>query len=205
MSVCWMFMVLLACMASHAAQSQSTCTCSEKFTKQITICSPSTETVYVPCPNMTADIMTFTLLKDEEIISNQTCNKEQDAQNCTLVRFSLNEMTHRSSGIYRCEGRSIFPPPSIKVQSDLRIRIHVGHHKNCTGINHKKCDNPFLWIWILVVVLLSIYSISVTIIAFRFWVKLRKTDSSDYMNTKPRAQRDRRKKKGVQNPIPRHF
>ncbi|XP_018516445.1 uncharacterized protein LOC108872968 isoform X2 [Lates calcarifer] len=126
MSVCWMFMVLLACMASHAAQSQSTCTCSEKFTKQITICSPSTETVYVPCPNMTADIMTFTLLKDEEIISNQTCNKEQDAQNCTLVRFSLNEMTHRSSGIYRCEGRSIFPPPSIKVQSDLRIRIHVG-------------------------------------------------------------------------------
>ncbi|XP_044043977.1 T-cell-specific surface glycoprotein CD28 isoform X2 [Siniperca chuatsi] len=78
------------------------------------------------------------------------------------------------------------------------------HNKDCSDSRDQ--NSVFPWIWILVVLLIIIYSIIVTIIAFINWVKLRRTDSqSDYMNTKPRAPRDRKKKRGVQTPIPRHF
>ncbi|XP_056226886.1 T-cell-specific surface glycoprotein CD28 [Seriola aureovittata] len=220
MSVCWMFIILLGCKFSHTALSQSTCNCNEQMK---TPCVP----VHVPCPNVTADTVNFNLFKDQEVISYAGCNKFNNTLNCLetikregvklqinqqheSVSFLLTGVTDSSYGTYRCDSTITLPPPFRKVPSTLRIQVIAqGHLCNSNQNSSSLYENPspgFVWIWILVIILVSIYSIIVTIVAFANWVKLRKMDSqSDYMNTKPRAPRERRKKKGVQNPIPRHF
>ncbi|XP_022624105.1 uncharacterized protein LOC111238728 [Seriola dumerili] len=218
MSVCWMFIILLGCKFSHTALSQSTCNCNEQMK---TLCV----SVHVPCPNVTAHTMNFNLFKDQEVISAGGCNRDNNTLKCSQtikregvtldeqhepVSFLLTGVTDSSYGIYRCESTITLPPPFRKVPSTLRIQVIAeGHICNSNQNSSSLYENPsprFAWIWILVIILLSIYSIIATIIAFTNWVKLRKMDSqSDYMNTKPRAPRERRKKKGVQNPIPRHF
>ncbi|XP_070786799.1 T-cell-specific surface glycoprotein CD28 [Enoplosus armatus] len=224
MSACWMFMILMGYRLFHAAQSQSSCTCNDQLE---TVCIPAGHNVTVPCPKLIGEDVTFNLLKDQEVIYNYTSGDEKNSPNYkpaytrvgmelhenkenNTVSFMLTGVNVSRHGIYRCEGIVMFPPPFIKVQSASRILVLVEGHqckdnKNC--VNPKTDENQnsiFRWIGMLVV--LSIYCIIVTIFALVNWVNQRKTDSqSDYMNTKPRAPKDRKKKRGVQNPIPRHF
>lgn len=223
----WLFLTLLGWWPSGATRSTYPCDVPLK-----TICVPGSSSsvpvpVPVPCPKMTADEMVFNLFKDQQVISNVTCNHEGDALNCTpppphatvavemnrgnmSVWFVLDGVTDDSQATYRCEGNVIYPPPWRKVSSALRVQVLVeGHICKCNKGSGNHGDGPgrrFDWIWMLVVALLSIYSVAVTILAVVNWVRWRNTDSqSDYMNTKPIAPRDRRRKKGVQKPIPRHF
>ncbi|XP_040888044.1 uncharacterized protein si:dkey-1h24.6 isoform X2 [Toxotes jaculatrix] len=187
------------------------------------ICVPGRAKVHVPCPNVTAIDMMFRLFKDKKVIANITCSEENSTLKCTrpdtmagvelyenkqrkLVDFILTDGRH---GTYSCDGTVTFPPPYQKVQSPWMIHVHVEEHICKHNNNSRNCgDNPSRgvdWIWILAVVLLIIYSVTVTIIALITGVKLRETEcQNDYMNTKPRPSKDRRKKKGVQNP-PRHL
>uniref|UniRef100_A0A3Q3J935 Immunoglobulin V-set domain-containing protein n=2 Tax=Monopterus albus TaxID=43700 RepID=A0A3Q3J935_MONAL len=220
MSVCWILMILLGCRTSHATQSQSNCTCNDHLK---TVCESHRGTVHVQCPNVTTEKseVRFRLYKDRKIISSLSCsrNKTVYGWTCTSesteegvspnikhtsVSFALTALTNSSQGIYSCESTIEFPPPFTK--STLSILVLV-HEYQCMCIeDSNNVNHGFHWIWILVAVLLLIYSLTVTIIASVVWVKMRRMDSqSDYMNTKPRGPRERRKKKGIQNPIQRHF
>ncbi|XP_042369155.1 uncharacterized protein LOC121962898 [Plectropomus leopardus] len=217
--VCWVFMILLSCMFSHANNSPSII-CREKL-KIARV--PVGVNVPVPCPKLTTEDVTFNLLKDEEVFYNSTCIREKNAQNCTpsytrmgvelqenteynnSVSFLLTRVNTSSYGIYRCDGIIIYPPPVRKVQNTMILVLVKGQQCPQPVIDGDQKDR-FLWFWILGIVVLGVYSLIVTIIAGTVWVKWRRSDSqSDYMNTKPKAARDRRKKRGVQIPIPRHF
>lgn len=207
-----MFIILLGYKFLHTAQSQTTCPCSEQ-----------PNPVSVPCPDKSGyQKLTIKLYKDNEEIFRISCDQGNGTHDCPAPRsrgalryvdkdnaFIITELTGSAYGIYYCEIIKTFPPPLITVPSTLKIQTLEGRicKSNQTSTTHS--DNPshgFVWIWTVAVVLLIIYSITVTIIALINWVKLRKTDShSDYMNTKPRALRERRKKKGVKNPVPRYL
>lgn len=172
--------------------------------------------------------MTFSLFKEEEVIYNHTCIRGKNATNCeppyTRVGVELREDTENKSasfkltgvnaisyGIYRCVAIVNFPPPLRKVPSALRILVRVEGHQ-CKITDKGSPKDPItdgdqkdgsLWIWIPVLVVLGIYSLIVTIISCVNWSRL--DSQSDYMNTKPKAPRDRKKKRGVQIPVPRHF
>ncbi|XP_029305445.1 uncharacterized protein LOC115019885 isoform X2 [Cottoperca gobio] len=192
-----------------------------------TLCVPAGDNVPVPCPNVTAEDVTFNLLKDDEVIHNHTCIRDKTSQTCKSqktrvavelhgenisVTFMLPGVNASSYGVYRCEGIVMFPPPYKKVSSTVLILVLVEGHQCKFNKDHSKPKtggdqkDGFLWIWILGLVLLGIYSVTVTVIAGVILVKWRRSDSqSDYMNTKPKAPRDRKKKGWVQHPIPRHF
>ncbi|KAG7240998.1 hypothetical protein INR49_026028 [Caranx melampygus] len=211
MTVCCMFIILLGCKFLHTAQSQTTCPCKEQLK---TLCG----SVSVPCPDKSEiQKLNVVLYKDNQKIfvcnSTENCSVTHSSGGVRYVdkdnKFIITEVTGRSLGIYYCEIEKFYPPPYATI-STLKIKVlEEGPicKSNQNSTNHN--DSPshgFVWIWIVAVVFLIIYSITVTIIALANWVKLRKTEShSDYMNTKPRALRERRKKKGVQNPVPRYF
>ncbi|XP_076579851.1 T-cell-specific surface glycoprotein CD28 [Chaetodon auriga] len=220
MSACWMFVILMGCRLgpSHSTQTPSTCACHDHLE---TICASPGDTVTVPCPKLDANHVIFKLLQDEEMIYNQSYVREKKAlshkpthngvgvelrenKDNSSVSFRLTGVNNSSHGIYRCEGTVIYPPPLKTVSSNWRVLVLLEGHQCCRNAKSPGPNCGFHWIWILILV--SIYSIIATIIAVVIWVKLRRTDSqSDYMNTKPKAPRERRKKRGVQNPIPRHF
>nr|BCK60956.1 T-cell costimulatory receptor CD28 [Sebastiscus marmoratus] len=222
MRACWMFMILLSCRLSHATKEP--CICKEHKT----VCVPAGNDVFVLCPDLTGQEVTFNLFKDEEVIYNHTCFHEKLTANCkprhTVLgvelrdTFMLTGVNASSYGTYRCEVKVMYPPPFLQACSAC-IHVQVEGHQCKLNKDDEKSETDdkkpetagdqkdgFLWIWILGLVLLGVYSLTVTIIAVIIWVKLRGADSqSDYMNTKPKASRDRKKKRGVQIPIPRHF
>ncbi|XP_062236501.1 T-cell-specific surface glycoprotein CD28 [Platichthys flesus] len=225
-SIGWTFLLLLGCRLSCATHvSPSTCPCDVQLK---TVCAPGREDVFVPCPNVTADEIRFKLFKEQELISNVTCTRENNTLTCTLlhttvgvkvenqrqgsVDFVLTGVTESSYGSYRCEGLVMFPPPLKTVPSAV-LKLVKGHacrsKKDTTVVSSDSGDNPsqpLFWIWIVLVAFLSIYSGTVTVIAIVIWVRMRKEASqSDYMNTKPGGMRDGRRKRGIQKPIPRHF
>lgn len=219
-----MFMILLSCRSSHATKSQSTCEDQLKI-----YCVPARANVHVSCPQIPGEDVTFNLLKEEEVIYNYTCIGAIKASNCTSrytrvgvdvheitenksVSFMLTGVKASSYGIYRCEGMNTFPPPYYKVASTSWVLVRIEGHQCKSKQNNSKLETGgeqterFLWICIVGLVVLCIYSLIVSIVACVIWVKWRRSDSqSDYMNTKPKAARDRKKKRGVQIPIPRHF
>ncbi|KAK2880333.1 T-cell-specific surface glycoprotein CD28 [Channa argus] len=216
MSVYWIFVILLCSKLSHATHSHSTNTCDEK---REPMCEPGKEEVHVPCPNISALEITLRLYKDHEVLFNLTCNLVDNKWNCPesesmagvklhekLVSFILYGLTGKNQGIYKCEGTAIFPPPIITVPSNVSIHVHM-EENNCKCCGIVIPENPSSEVmWIVVVALLSTYSLTVTTISLIIWLKMRKTDSqSDYMNTIPRAPKGRRRKRGFQYPIPRHF
>lgn len=225
MGACWVFMFLLSCRFSHATESQSIC----KELLNI-VCVPAGVNVSVPCPKLTTQDVTFYLLKEEKVIYELACTRNNTTSDCqpSQIRvgvelqdntenksasFMLTEVNASSYGIYKCESYITFPPPLKRVPNTLNILVLVEGHQ-CGG-NKNYTVKPiiagdekhgFLWIWILGIVVLGVYGITVTIIAGITWVKWRRSDSqSDYMNTKPKAPRDRKKKRGVQIPIPRYL
>ncbi|XP_078100215.1 uncharacterized protein LOC144513028 [Sander vitreus] len=217
MRACWMFMILLSCRLSHSTESPGICK------NQLNMdCVPVNGNVSVPCPEFEGEDVTFELHKDDKVIY-LTCNP--DGNNRSLckppytrvgiehhqkkenksVSFMLTGVNASSYGIYRCDRIITFPPPLTTVQSTLWILVLVEGHQCSNPKRGGDQNNGFLWIWILGLVLFGIYSLTVTIIATIIWVKWRRSDSqSDYMNTKPKETRNC-KKRGFQNPIPRHF
>ncbi|XP_049426212.1 T-cell-specific surface glycoprotein CD28 [Epinephelus fuscoguttatus] len=225
MRACWVFVILLWCRFSHATESQSVC----KDQLKIACVAPG-HNVSVPCPKLTTQDVTFYLLKEEEVIYELACIRNNATSDCeqsnTGVGVELQENTENKSagftltgvnassyGIYRCEVHIMFPPPLRKVPSTLSILVRVKGHQctvnktyNIKPVIEEAQKDGFLWIWILGIVVLGVYGIIVTIVAIIIWAKWRQSDSQcDYMNTKPKATRDRKKKRGVQIPIPRHF
>lgn len=208
-------MILMGCRSSHAAES--TCVCNDEPRP---VCVPPGADVDVPCPKVTADDVTFNLFVGDEMMNNHSrihgveCISSTGRVLCELhtnnenksASFRLLKVNASSQGIYRCEGTIMYPPPLKYVHSDKVLVQVQGYQceKACTNITivaEPQCG----FHWMLVSGVTSLYSVTVTIVAIILWVKLRKTDSqSDYMNTKPRATRDR--KKNRQKPfVQRHF
>ncbi|CAJ1086926.1 LOW QUALITY PROTEIN: T-cell-specific surface glycoprotein CD28-like [Xyrichtys novacula] len=225
MKVCWVFVILMGFRISDAAQCQSSYTCPDKLEM---VCVPTGQDVFVPCPELKGEIFQFNLFKNNEVIYNHSCHHDKGALNCTpsysrmgvdlhiknkSVSFKLTGVNASSHGAYRCMRTITFPPPYITPVpgAALVVVLLEGHH--CK--TNKPIEDPkpperqisdFLWIWILGLVSVIIYSVIITTLALFFWVKLRRTDSqNDYMNTKPRAPRGHKRNRGVQNPAPRYF
>uniref|UniRef100_UPI003AB0F05C T-cell-specific surface glycoprotein CD28-like n=1 Tax=Centroberyx gerrardi TaxID=166262 RepID=UPI003AB0F05C len=179
--------------------------------------------VFVPCPNPKEAVdVTYKLLLGQELVASH------DVQNNTTksvektvkegvelhrdtedksVKFVLTGVTASSFGNYSCEATVTFPVPLRKELSTSFILVLLeGQRCKCNAeCNETTCHHP-LWIWIVAFAALSVYGVIVTVIACVNWLKLRKAESqSDYMNTKPRAPKGHRKKRGVNNPVPRHF
>uniref|UniRef100_A0A671WLL7 Immunoglobulin subtype domain-containing protein n=1 Tax=Sparus aurata TaxID=8175 RepID=A0A671WLL7_SPAAU len=153
----------------------------------------------------------------------------------TSVSFVLSGVNASDHALYRCEMKHAFPPPLITEAGDLILVLVKGNYSSkqntsnlcartvqstesslCSFLPGHQCNRtPEVTVtaaeqycgfyWILILALVSLYSIIATVLAIFNCVKLRRTDSqSDYMNTKPLPARDRRKKR-IQNPFPRHF
>ena len=103
-----------------------------------TICVRGGESVRVPCPNATADEMNFHLYKNQEVISNITCKRENNTLQCSkphasvdsevidskqhpLVSFVLTGVRDSNNVNYRCEGVFKFPPPFTKKNVIIQV------------------------------------------------------------------------------------
>nr|XP_040035615.1 uncharacterized protein LOC120821291 [Gasterosteus aculeatus aculeatus] len=200
----WMFMVLLSCGSYHVIKTLDDCKGSVKAE-----CVPVGGEVSVPCPNVTGEDVIIHLYKDHTRICNHQCTEAGMKLRHDNQSYTLTVVNSSSNGIYGCQSIAMFPPPLTK--TTLCILVLVDGHQ-CTGpeqpcrTSGDQCDG-FLWIWILGLVLLCSYSVIITIIASIIWVKWRSLNcQNDYMNTKPKAHKDQRKKRGgVQIPICRHF
>ncbi|XP_074483716.1 T-cell-specific surface glycoprotein CD28 [Sebastes fasciatus] len=214
MRACWMFMILLSCRLSHATKAK--CTCNDLKI----VCVAAGDDVLVPCPILTGEEVTYNLLKDDKVIYNHTTNcKPKHTVLGVELRdiFMLTGVNVSSYGNYSCKVSVMYPPPYLEACSSCTQVQVEGHQCKLDKVDEKpETDEEkpetvdqksgFLWLWILALVVLGVYGVIVTIIAAIIWVKWREADSqSDYMNTKPKASRDRKKKRGVQIPIPRHF
>lgn len=211
-----MFMCLLVCKSSYGTQDQSDSKCDWRGLK---LHDSSNDNVTVTCPLILPkdEEISFYLLKDKDMIYTHTCK-----QNCTGAKgdavelhtngshwFFTVKLGHNIRGLYRCNITKAYPPPLTKDYGDPVLVIEFPDQCqkppcNPTRVTPNTCQE-FPWIWVMVIAIVSIYSVTVTIIALFNWLKLKNTENqSDYMNTKPRAPRDRKKKKGLQN-IQRHF
>ncbi|XP_006805025.1 uncharacterized protein LOC102796915 [Neolamprologus brichardi] len=218
MRISWMFMCLLVCKSSHGTQDQSD---SKSDWSRLTLHDSANDNVTVTCPLILSEDaeISFYLLKDKDIIYDHTCKHQR---NCTGMKWDAVELhtngshwfftvklEHNIRGLYRCNITKTYPPPLTKEDGNPVLVIEFPHQcptppLNSTGVAPNTCQE-FPWIWIVVIAVVSIYGVTVTIIALFNWLKLKNTENqSDYMNTKPRAPRDRKKKKGLQN-IQRHF
>ncbi|XP_014825273.1 PREDICTED: uncharacterized protein LOC106905151 [Poecilia mexicana] len=223
MGVYWLLIILLSCTTSGR--------CNEQQWDVQCRTAESPKYVFVPCPNMSAGQVkathkdtdvTYKLFKNEKLIqvcpkTQKLCNQtdpdihpEKD-ENGTLTGFRLTRKAIPKQAIYKCEGKVTYPPPVISNNSTVLI---LEEGQGCPRKTEEcKTDEPEeqktgipVWIWIVVVALLSTYSLAATITALIIWYKMKDADSqSDYMNTKPRPPAKHRKKRGVQHPIPKHF
>ncbi|KAI3365737.1 hypothetical protein L3Q82_000747 [Scortum barcoo] len=188
--------------------------------------APVGSNVLVACPELPGREMTFSLYRDDEMIYNCSRSHEKNGTRCKppytrvgvevhenatseSVHFRLTGVNASSLGVYRCESVVTFPPPFKTKTSDLETLVLVEgpkcpENKDCSSKTEGVQNIYLLW-WIPVSVLI-IYSIIATIVAVIYRKKLRNADlQNDYINTKPSAPRNRGKKRGVTNPIPRHF
>ncbi|XP_027862383.1 uncharacterized protein LOC114137772 [Xiphophorus couchianus] len=223
MGVYWLLIILLSCTSPSR--------CSEQQWDVQCTTTKSPKYVFVPCPNMTAGHakakdkdteVTYKLFKNQKMIQvypntqkphNRTdldIYPEKD-KNGTLTGFRLTRKANTKQAIYMCEGTVTYPPPVISSNSTVLI-LEEGQGcprktEECktNKPEEQKAGTP-VWIWIVVVALLSTYSLAATITALIIWYKMKDADSqSDYINTKPRPPAKRRKKRGLQHPIPKHF
>ncbi|XP_054915614.1 uncharacterized protein LOC129379067 [Poeciliopsis prolifica] len=217
--VCWLLIILLSCTSSGRCNEQ-----------QLDVqCTTESSELFVPCPNMTVGHtkandteVAYKLYKNENLI--QVCPKKEKPCNRTdpdihrekdeigtLTGFRLTKKANLNQAIYRCEGTVTYPPPIISINSTVVILEEgQGCPRKTPECKTDKPEEPktgmSVWIWIVVVVLLSTYSLAATITAFIIWHKMKDADSqSDYINTKPRPPAKRRKKRGLHHPIPKHF
>ncbi|XP_037552674.1 T-cell-specific surface glycoprotein CD28 [Nematolebias whitei] len=224
MGVCWMLMILLSCMSSCASLHRSPRGNEGEQLQILYLNAHSRQPVFVPCPNVTGEDVTFQLFKNQNILcqlgtKNQNqCNQTQiNAQPCKnelnqVVGFNITgPAAARSKAIFRCEAKIMFPPPFLLLQSDQWVLILteedlcLSNKDESNGSDSEERKSLF-WIWITAVSLLGTYSLAITAVALVIWVRSKGAENqNDYMNTKPKAPRKRKKKKGVQTPIPRYF
>ncbi|XP_047432103.1 uncharacterized protein LOC125000611 isoform X2 [Mugil cephalus] len=191
---------------------------------------PANGNLSVPCPNTTTTDFTegtFTLYRGLDVIYNVQhkcdsgkCVKTHNLSDVTLdinerdeiVGFIVSGDKVRNLTSYKCIATKTYPPPLQHLFAGGIVALKEGRSSACNTDNSTQQPHQrtieraeiFLWMWITAVVLLSAYSLIVTILALVIWSKLKSADNqSDYMNTKPRPSRERRKK-GIQNPIPRY-
>ncbi|XP_076021559.1 uncharacterized protein LOC143012360 [Genypterus blacodes] len=218
MRVCWMLLVLLGCRFSHANQALSS-SCNDELQ---TVRAVSGDSASVPCPlSVDAVDVTFDLLRGTEVISKHKCvltggrpscslknatgrpdaELQQNSDNATLS-FALAALSVGHSAIYRCEATITFPPPHITLRNSSSVLLLV-EGPQCEQGEPGAVEGRTHWAWIVGLVALSIYCVIVTFIAFMCRRRIRRIEcQSDYMNTKPRAPRGRRKGTVLQ---PLHF
>ncbi|XP_047211637.1 uncharacterized protein si:dkey-1h24.6 [Girardinichthys multiradiatus] len=217
MGVCWLVIILLCCTSYYR--------CYEQQGDLLCNTAESPDHVFVPCPNMTAEDVTFKLYRNNKVIY-QLCTDTQK-QNCNLTMagvnpcknekneltgFKLTRKTITKQVVYVCEGTIMYPPPVTSKDSKSVLVLEEEQGCQCKTEKCKrddpeppKTDRP-VWIWIMVVALLSTYSLAVTIAALVIWYKMKDVDSqNDYMNTKPIALPKHRRKRGLQHPIPKNY
>lgn len=104
-----------------------------------TVCVPVGGNVSVPCPNSSAEDITFSLFKDGECvhqhtqISGATTPNQNTSTNPVDVEypsanspnFTMTGVNASSHGIYRCEVTIMFPPPVIPLYSDPGILVLI--------------------------------------------------------------------------------
>ncbi|CAN9498425.1 unnamed protein product [Ophioblennius macclurei] len=213
MRFCWLALIVLGCKSSRAAPSTRTGSQDEA--------ERGGHTVLIPCPDVTGETLRFHLLEDQHTICNSTYELEQGVPKCTSecnrsdVELHQNEedkfvgfkvTVSKSPVSYRCEVTKTYPPPWVTTQGApttvLLVKGQCGDNPSELIGDEKSPTWP--WMWILVVVLISIYGLAVTAHAYITWNKLRRTElHSDYMNTKPRERAAPRKNQKIKNPI--HF
>ncbi|KAM4537600.1 T-cell-specific surface glycoprotein CD28-like [Fundulus diaphanus] len=201
MGVCWWLLILMCCTSPNRSNANIHCRTAER-----------TQTMFVPCPNMTGGDATFKLFRNDELICNLADRSKQCNETGADVHPDKNEKGEfigfklagkESQGFYLCEGTRIYPPPVTSERKSVLV-LEEGPEYPCKKEKCKR-DEP-VWIWIMVVALLGTYSLAVTIAAFIIWYKMKDAESqNDYINTKPKAPPNRRKRRGLQHPIPKHF
>lgn len=215
MSIYWMVSIFLGCMFCQA--SQNIC----NFNDQLeTICAAPRDTVHIPCPDLHNTDLVVDLIKNEKGISRCIFNSTTKTLNCVhelssdiivpenQTGFNLTVTNASSHGLYRCDSRTIFPPPISKNTGPSKILVLVQGHQCLSSMAevHIRTYMDLGPVWIGVLVFLCAYSLIVSIITVVNWVKLKRMDSySDYMNTKPRPSKDRKKRRGIQTPTPLYF
>ncbi|KAM7375117.1 hypothetical protein PAMA_014278 [Pampus argenteus] len=162
MSVCWVFMILLGCRLSHASPSESLSPCNYQLKTMHVLAGHN---VSLPCPKLKGELMNFRLFKDDEEINLNASTSVRELKHNGSTSFILSGVNASSRGIYRCEGRVTFPPPSLK--NNLMILLLIEGHQ-CNYSETKTVEHQVVglhWIWISVIVVLCIYSIVITVIA----------------------------------------
>lgn len=115
------------------------------------------------------------------------------------ISFRLKRVDARSHGAYRCEGTKLYPPPMLPpvyavgklllveglfltslvylcmfVQQSENYFLFPGHQCNVKRDREDRGDKEsrdFSWIWIVVLVSVTLYGVIVTICASSFWVR----------------------------------
>nr|XP_057908185.1 T-cell-specific surface glycoprotein CD28 [Doryrhamphus excisus] len=206
----WVFVILLG-LFSGTTPMQSNCPCKCELK---TICEHAPATLSVPCPMMTGEDVSFSLLKDEHVIYNYKCNSTGDILECESnpssgvmlqevnesISFILTGEAASNDGLYRCEGMVTFPPPFRKDTSAVRILVHVEGRRCRDSSVETHLSNELLWSLIAVLGILCVYSIIISIV-----VCINKASTSqanfhnDYINTKPRDTREHRRQRASRN------
>lgn len=111
------------------------------------VCKHDPATIYVPCPTLVGEDLTFALRSDEKVIHTQKCNYNKMTVDCepnptadlmlrevnTSVSFVLTGEMAKNGGLYRCEGTVTFPPPLKTETSAVGILVHVEGKQKTLG------------------------------------------------------------------------
>uniref|UniRef100_A0A672GNJ4 Uncharacterized protein n=1 Tax=Salarias fasciatus TaxID=181472 RepID=A0A672GNJ4_SALFA len=234
MRLCWLLLVVLGCRPSRAAPSPSIGALQGKLQTSSSPHCHGTALILCPSVTGKT-LRFNLLRGDERICNctcqvqpgeqdcSAQCSPDVKPHKSREGRFAgFNVTVSKTPVRYSCEAAVISPPPLKKSLSDAVVPLLVegkpshlvtAHLRcvcvcspSCRGDGQERRSGTWLWIWILVVVSLSVYGLAVTVLASVCWTKLRRTElQNDYMNAKPRVQRAPKKKRGIQNPIPRYF
>ncbi|XP_061916715.1 T-cell-specific surface glycoprotein CD28 [Entelurus aequoreus] len=191
----WVFVIFLVSEIPPTTPAQSNCPCKYELKA---VCSHGPATVFVPCPKITGEDVTFWLLKDEREICKRKCSYTKDVLECEpnpecslalreaneSVSFILTGDPARTSGLYMCEGMVTFPPPFKMETSAMRILVHVEGRQCQDSPAKTHLSNELLWILIAVLGILCVYSVTITTIAGVKWANARREHVHNvYSNT----------------------
>ena len=107
-----------------------------------TVCVSAGENVSVPCPKIKAkaELVTFNLFQNEELVYNHTCSPgactalyttkmglHENTENKS-VSFVLSGVNTTDHDFYRCEMKNSYPPPFITEAGDLILVLMKGNY-----------------------------------------------------------------------------
>lgn len=173
-----------------------------------TVCVGVSDPVFVPCPSLDSEDLRFKLFKNQEMMSLSICNQSDPCQQrspvpfvswtnqSTQLGFTLTVQNQSSHGLYRCEGKSMFPPPVQTKSGPEQVLVLVQGDQCKFSVSDPGSSSDPNPVWIIALVFSCIYSLFVSVIAVVLWMKRRSAEyQNDYVNTRPpRNQRHRRAK-----------